>query len=187
VIFSWAFIGIAVGLLLGITAAGGAIVAVPLFVFLANVSIRDATVLSLIAVMAGALLNWLVQTRNTDFRLGLLLFVFSTVGSILSKPMKARSPEWVLTALFVSVALVSLISIWKESNADNGAPSSATAGLKPFLLKTALGGLGLGGLIARRPGLLREKKMERGPFTLDALNMNTAAPALHNTEARRKP
>lgn len=144
---SWALIGIIVGLLLGITGAGGAIVAVPLFIFLADASLRDATVLSLIAVMAGASLNWLVQKENTNYRIGVLLFVFSAVGSVLFRGIKAASPDWVITALFIGVGLASLASVWKKDSGKEAAHSRSTNAKMGLIFKGSLGGFALGGLV----------------------------------------
>ena len=50
-------IGVIVGLIMGLTGAGGALISIPLFLSLMNVSLKEATVLSLIAVMLGSLIN----------------------------------------------------------------------------------------------------------------------------------
>lgn len=144
-IFSWTIIGAVVGLLLGLTGAGGAVIAVPLFVYLADASIRDATTLSLIAVLAGSVLNWIFQFRATDYRTALLLFTFSAMGSFALKPLKAESPEWLLTALFLLVTLWSLTSLWKKQPAERR--PAANSPVKHRLVKTSAGGFALGGLI----------------------------------------
>lgn len=144
---SWGSIGIIVGLLLGITGAGGAIVAVPLFIYLAEASLRDATVLSLIAVMAGASLNWLVQKENTDYKIGVLLFVFSAIGSVFFRTVKAASPDWVIMTLFIGVGMGSLISVWKKDVSKKGVDTGSTDTRKGLILKGSIGGFALGGLV----------------------------------------
>jgi uncharacterized membrane protein YfcA len=144
-IFNWGIIGTLVGVLLGITGSGGAIIAIPLFVNLSNVTVRDATVLSLIAVIAGAFLNWIIQRKNTDIRLATSLFTFSTLGSVLFKPLKDQAPEWIIIALFIGVALLSLVSIWK--NEPKTTKQHQTRKPRLNLFKSAFGGVALGGLI----------------------------------------
>jgi hypothetical protein len=144
-ILSWALIGVIVGFLLGLTGAGGAIIAVPLFVYMLGATLRDATVLSLVAVVSGALLNWGVQRRNTDFRTAFLLSLFSLGGSAAFKPLKAHSPEWVILGLFITVSVVGLLAIWrKPSSASLGGPDLPK---NTKLIRTVLGGLGLGALV----------------------------------------
>jgi uncharacterized membrane protein YfcA len=145
-IFSWGIIGTLVGVLLGITGAGGAIIAIPLFVYLSDVTVRDATVLSLIAVVTGASLNWIIQRKNTDIRLAVSLFAFSMLGSVLFKPLKDQASEWTIIALFIGVALLSLASIWKNEPKTAKKPQTRKPRLNLF--KSAFGGFALGGLIA---------------------------------------
>ncbi len=146
-ILSWGVIGVTVGLLLGITGAGGAVIAVPLFVYLADANIRDATGLSLIAVLAGAILNWIFQARATDYGLALLLFFFSAIGSYAFKPLKALSPDWVITSIFLASTGWSLYALWrKEAIAlDHSVPIPGKS--DHHILKVIAGGIGLGGLI----------------------------------------
>lgn len=144
-ILSWAFIGIVVGLLLGLTGAGGAVIAIPLFVHLTKASLHEATVLSLIAVASGAVLNWFVQRKRTEYKISFLLFAFSIPGSYAFRPLKVLAPESVILLLFAGVGVLSLLSIWKaKSEAANVVESSEPSKL---LLKSSLGGFTLGALV----------------------------------------
>lgn len=142
---TWGLIGVVSGLLLGITGAGGAVISVPLFVYLVELNIREATALSLVAVITGSLLNWLIQIRNTDFVLVAVLFVSSMMGALPLRSIKAEAPEWIITSLFVLVVLGSLLSIWKKREA--GSRPSGVRNRGKLLLKSSLGGLSLGGVI----------------------------------------
>ncbi len=145
-IFSWAFIGIIVGFILGIAGAGGAIVAVPLFVYFAQASLNEATALSLIAVMFGSGLNWILQRKNTEFSFAILLFCFSTLGSLGSIQLKTLAPDWIILALFIGVGLVGLISLWVPVVSMNQAPE-VNNNLGGRILKLSLGGVILGVLV----------------------------------------
>ncbi len=142
-ILASAVIGLTVGLLLGITGAGGAVVAVPLFMSLAGASLREATVLSLSAVGVAALFNWWVQRRETEYRIAIPMFLTSIVGSALIRPVKAHAPEAVIAVSFLAVTLLSLQSVWRKP----GASEEASAKKGSELLKALLGGVGLGVLV----------------------------------------
>jgi uncharacterized protein len=143
-ITSWVFIGVSVGTLLGLTGAGGAIIAVPLFIHLTEASVREATTLSLIAVTFGALFNGWLQRKHAVFRAALPLFAFSTLGSAALRPLKAHSPEWVIALVFISVGALSLYSIWRDKPAVE---SKEVKNPIRFWTSVVLGGFGFGGLV----------------------------------------
>jgi len=143
-ISSWGVIGASVGVLLGITGSGGAIIAIPLFIHLANTTLKDATVLSLIAVVTGASLNWIVQKKNTIFKYSFSIFAFSTLGSMLFIPLKEKASESMILTAFAGVALVSLISIWQ--NEPEQAVKIKAGKPEISLLKLSAGGFTLGAL-----------------------------------------
>jgi len=144
-ILSWAVIGVVVGLLLGLTGAGGAIIAIPLFVHLTKASLHEATVLSLVAVASGALLNGFMQRKRIDYKTALLLFTFSIPGSYLFRPLKAVTPEWVILSLFAGVGFLSLLSIWRAK--PRSIAEGETKEPSNLLLKSSLGGFSLGALV----------------------------------------
>lgn len=108
---SWLVIGLIVGALLGFTGGGGAIIGVPLFVWLVGVDFKSATVLSLFAVVAGALLNAWMQRRQADFRAALSFAVFSILGSQLGAVIKSWIPETGLKLLFAAICISSWVSL----------------------------------------------------------------------------
>ncbi|NDD92228.1 sulfite exporter TauE/SafE family protein [bacterium] len=146
-ILSWAIIGIIVGLLLGVTGAGGAIVAVPLFVYLDGVSVKDATVLSLVAVLSASGMNWFFQRKSADSKLAFILFSFSVLGSSLFRSVKQQSPEWLITGLFTTVGILSLASVWRKKTPVGSALKIQRPTKGPLLVKSALSGFGLGALV----------------------------------------
>lgn len=139
----WGFIGIVVGFLLGLTGAGGAVVAVPLFIYLTGASLVQATVYSLFAVIIGAAIGWIPQRKNTDWRVVPLFSGFSLMSAALLVEVKALSPDWLIASLFVAVCALSLFSIWRKRAPLSKSAENASA----ILLRGAFGGLLLGALV----------------------------------------
>jgi len=108
----WALIGAIAGMVLGLTGAGGAMVSVPLFIHLQGLTIREATVFSLFVVWIGAISNFVFQRQNVQYKTGLILFVFATVGSFFSAKIKGVMPDDALKIAFVSICLFSLWNTW---------------------------------------------------------------------------
>lgn len=77
----WIIISLLVGLVLGLSGSGGGLVAIPLFIHLAGSDIKQATVLSLVVVLLGAIINWRTQRQLTKWRISLGIFLFSILGS----------------------------------------------------------------------------------------------------------
>ncbi|MBU6375128.1 MAG: sulfite exporter TauE/SafE family protein [Bdellovibrionales bacterium] len=146
-ILGWTLIGAVVGLLLGVTGAGGAVVAVPLFVYIQGVTVRDATVLSLLAVLSASLFNGFTQRKVAHTALAVQIFLFSTVGSILSRSLKARSPDAVITLLFMGVAILSLISVWRKTDTVEEFPAEKRPYPTQNLPKSIMSGISLGALV----------------------------------------
>lgn len=146
---TWMGIGAVTGLLLGLTGAGGAILSVPLFIYLNGASLSEATLQSLLPVFTGAALGWLAQRSASQTRLALSLAAASALGSYLFAPLKPITPDWIIRGLFVALCSLSLASLWRPKKASTQGASQAypTGTLSPPLLPTALGGVILGGLI----------------------------------------
>ena len=146
---TWIGIGAVTGLLLGLTGAGGAILSVPLFIYLNGASLSEATLQSLLPVFAGAALGWLAQRSASQTRLALSLAAASALGSYLFTPLKPITPDWVIRGLFVALCSLSLASLWrpkKASTQDTPQPDP-TETMAPSLLSTTLAGVILGGLV----------------------------------------
>lgn len=114
----WAAIGGAVGIVLGLTGAGGAVLAVPLFIHLAGSSLKMATVQSLFAVLVSSLINWVAQRKQSDVLTAVLLSSFSLIGAFGALPLKAMAPQWVIQIFFISLCLLSVWSVWKKRKAS---------------------------------------------------------------------
>lgn len=104
----WALIGLVVGLNLGITGSGGALISIPLFTYFFSYDFKIASFYSLIAVISGAFLNLLPIFKKTKFKISFLMTVGSIAGSYLSSNLKQILPMMILKILFAGVCLYSL-------------------------------------------------------------------------------
>lgn len=112
---SFTLIGFIVGLLMGVTGAGGAIIAIPLFQLLNGSTLKEATVLSLITVLMGTGINLASHFKNVKWNLALSLAISGTVANYLSLPIKTFIPEAIIVLLLVTIGVFSIWSVWKSS------------------------------------------------------------------------
>jgi uncharacterized membrane protein YfcA len=140
------FIGLIVGLIMGLTGAGGALISIPLFLLLLNASLKEATVLSLIAVILGTAVNLFGQKHKVDKKIVIYFVVFGAIASYTSLPLKAFIPDYIIAVLLSMIASVSIWSIWRKGIIEKASLS------KPNFVKLAMTGLLLG-LITSLTGL----------------------------------
>lgn len=107
-------IGAIVGILMGITGAGGAIIAIPLFQSLVGVSLKDASVLSLIAVILGTLINLAGNFKSVKWKMAGGFAIFGTVANYISIPLKDKTHEMLIATLLIGIGLFSLWSVWRS-------------------------------------------------------------------------
>lgn len=106
------FCGIVIGIVMGLTGAGGALITIPLFMQFMGQNLKEASLYSLVAVVVASLLNYLAQRSSTNYRIGLIIVISSALGSYLTAPFKeALSSLWIAIILSV-VSLYALISVW---------------------------------------------------------------------------
>lgn len=108
------FIGLIVGLIIGLTGAGGALISIPLFLVLLNATLKEATVLSLVAVMLGAIVNLFGQKHKMDIKLVISFVGFGALANFLVLPYKSFVSDLVIAALLIMIAIYSVWSIWKN-------------------------------------------------------------------------
>ncbi len=137
---------------MGLTGAGGALISIPLFLGLMNVSLKEATVLSLIAVILGSIINLLGAKSQTDKKMVLIFVAFGALANYLTLPFKETLPNFIIALLLTVIALFSVWSLWKKESPKAHMPAKnhwikmITTGL--FLgLITTLTGLGGGVLL----------------------------------------
>lgn len=150
-------IGAVIGLVMGMTGAGGALIAIPLFMHFLDMSLKEASVLSLVAVVIASLSNYFFQRKEASVGLASILVLSSAVGSYFAKFYKYMISDFIIAVLLLIVALYSLYHVWMPSNYD------AIKTSKPhFLITILVGGLlgvlttftGLGGGVLILPVLI---------------------------------
>ena len=150
-------IGIIVGLIMGLTGAGGALISIPLFLGLMNVSLKEATVLSLIAVMLGSLINLLGAKSHTDKKMVLIFVAFGALANYLTLPLKETLPNLLIALLLSAIALFSVWSLWKKESPTAHIPAK-NHGIKMIATGLFLGVIttltGLGGGVMLIPILM---------------------------------
>lgn len=104
--------GILIGTVMGLTGAGGALVAIPLFMQFMGQSLKEASLYSLVAVVLASLINFLAQKSFTRYKTGLLIVLFSAVGSYLTAPFKAELSSFWIAVILSIVSLYALYSVW---------------------------------------------------------------------------
>lgn len=143
--------GLIIGAVMGLTGAGGAIIAIPLFMQFLSLSLKEASVLSLVAAALASLLNLLSQRRHVDLPLALSLFLPSVLGSYVSALFKASLPELVMKVLLGGISLYAFYAVWFPSREEGGQGHAGLflgAGVGLILgVLTTLTGLGGGVLL----------------------------------------
>lgn len=108
----WLLAGLSAGLMIGLAGAGGAIMAIPLFVWFAHMSFRDAAGYALLVVSVGAFLSWFAQRQNTCYRTSLLILSSSVPLTYFLSKYKTFFPEWIDLTVLWAVCLFALHRIW---------------------------------------------------------------------------
>lgn len=150
----WGVIGLSVGVVLALTGAGGAVLAIPLFMTLLNMSLLMATTSSLVVVFLAASIGAISQDGKINFRIVILLSFSSILGAWLALPLKFIIPELVLKLLLAILSLYSLMVMWRPINWRLSLQNRAWVHLPGGLVLGALTTLtGLGGGVILLPWL----------------------------------
>jgi len=111
----WALIGVLSGFLVGFTGAGAALVATPLFIYLLDLSIKEATVSVLYVILAGAVTQLWAQRKNVHWNLAGLLILSSFIGSYLTSFIKPQITVVIIQSLFVIIGFYSIYRTWRPA------------------------------------------------------------------------
>ena len=101
-------LGVAVGLMLGLTGAGGGIFAVPALVLGMHWSMTQAAPIALIAVGLAALTGALdgLRKRQTRYKAAFLMALAGTATAPMGLLVARQLPEYLLMLLFCAIMLI---------------------------------------------------------------------------------
>ncbi|TGL57076.1 sulfite exporter TauE/SafE family protein [Leptospira ognonensis] len=153
------WIGIIIGFVMGLTGSGGALISIPLFILNFEMTLKEATSFSLVAVALSAFFNLLTQWEEVDLKLALWIIPFSIISSFLFIPVKVLLSEWIIFILLFVVSLFGLISVWwPNKNKNDSRIRKENIPILGSMLGVALGILttltGLGGGVLMMPALI---------------------------------
>jgi len=155
----FALIGLIVGLLMGITGAGGAVIAIPLFQLLLGSTLKEATVLSLITVILGTGVNLINRLSDVKWKISLGLALSGSIANFLSRSLKEIMPEALIALLLVLIGIFSIWSVWKSQGIMEYSEEQKFQPVKVIITGLMLGLVttltGLGGGVLLIPILLR--------------------------------
>ena len=138
--------GLVIGLIVGAVGGGGAILALPVLVYVLGEGVGPASTASLIVIALAAAVGAGALARHGQvcLRLALLFSAPAAVGSLLGALANAAVSGRLLILAFVPVMLIAAGATWQRSGADRAdenddCPSARTA-------VVLLAGLGIGAL-----------------------------------------
>lgn len=144
-------LGLIVGLVLGLTGAGGAIIAVPLLVFGLQLSMAQAGPIGLLAVAVaaslGAVLGW--RLKLLRYRAAALMATAGLVASPAGFWLAQRIPNGPLTAVFAAVLSIVAWRTFRQASRELRGEGSGRLAAPPCRLDPALGRLRWNGACAR--------------------------------------
>lgn len=122
-------LGSIVGLSLGLTGAGGAILALPLLVYGLGLTPVDAVPVSLAAAGSAALAGFLQRLRSGEvaFGAGLLLASGGALGAPVGAWIGRHLPSGLLMALFACLLLAAAFRMWRGANQSVDGPPQPCA------------------------------------------------------------
>ncbi len=168
---SWGILGAVVGALLGLTGAGGSVIALPLLQYLTGLSIHEASVAVLPIVGIAAVVSLLPRIREARLRLAALILLVSVPATYLTAMVKVLVPPAAITALIVFFIVWALIQTWRTRQVSEGVPIpfwgvGAIVGVIAGVLTTLTG---LGGGIVLTPLLAGLTDMDASEATATAI------------------
>jgi uncharacterized membrane protein YfcA len=166
--------GLIIGGVMGLTGAGGALVAIPLFMQFLGQDLKTASIYSLVAVALASLLNFVAQKSYTQYRIGMILVFSSAIGSFLTAPFKAVLPSYWIALILSVVSVYALFSVWFPFTAKNGQAEKPNERFwMSLIVGLSLGALttftGLGGGVLMLPILLGVYRLHRSEAVATSL------------------
>jgi len=135
-------VGIAIGGVLGLIGAGGAVVAVPAFIYVFGFSPLEATTASLAVVAVSAASGSVPRFRlgQVHLRQALLFWGLGIVGTLAGSRLSTVLPESLIVAGFAVVMLGAALAMWRKSSATE---STGPRHRAPWLLPVVAIAIGL--------------------------------------------
>ena len=135
--------GLAIGLLLGLLGGGGAILTVPVLVYLLGQDVKEATTASLLIVGATALVGALDHAGHgrVRFRLGIVLAAGATVGAVAGTALNRLADPDAILFLFAFVLLGAAYAMVRRREIP---PSAHPAGVSGSRLRALAAGGAVG-------------------------------------------
>lgn len=155
---TYAGIGLIVGIIMGLTGAGGALISIPLFISFLGASLKEATILSLVAVVFGTSVNLMAQLSKIDKKIALSLGISGITANYGTLFLKPLMPDLVVAGLLTLIAGYSLWSVWSIKKSTSSESSDGVV-VKALVAGALLGVLttltGLGGGVVLVPILIK--------------------------------
>lgn len=132
-------VGAVIGAILGLIGAGGAIVAVPAFLYIFGFGALEATTASLAVVAASATSGALPRFRQhqVDIRHALVFWLVAIPGTFAGSRLATVIPEAVLVSGFALVMIAAAVAMWRKSTTVVAAEREKTSVV--LLVVVALG------------------------------------------------
>jgi len=168
---SWILLGAVVGALLGLTGAGGSVIALPLLQYLTGMSVHAASVAVLPIVGIAALVSLLPRWREVRLGLAVLILGVSVPATYVTAMLKSFVPDYLITGFILFFIFWALVQTWRGGRAESsGTMSSLTTGVIVGSIAGLLTTLtGLGGGIVLTPLLGRLTSLKTSEATATAI------------------
>lgn len=153
-------VGLAIGAVLGLIGAGGAVVAVPAFLYLFGFDPLAATTASLVVVGASATSGVIPRLRQQQVRVkqALVFWVLGVAGTFAGARLATVLPEPVIITGFAIVMLAAAVAMWRKSSRPQPTAERTAAPWLLVLVALAIGLLtglfGVGGGFLIVPALV---------------------------------
>ena len=147
-------LGLAIGLIVGAVGGGGAILALPVLVYVLDEGVGPASTASLIVVAVAAAVGAGARARDGHvcWRLALVFSAPAAVGSLGGALLSAEASPRVLILTFVPIMLLAAFATWQRAGAgreqeDRGCPPAVSWGVAGagFGVGALTGFFGVGG------------------------------------------
>lgn len=152
-------LGIAIGAVLAIVGAGGAILAVPGLIAVMGLSATAATTSSLVIVGAAAIAGFIprIKKQQVNIKLGIIFSALGVLGTYLGTLLIAEVSETITVFIFATLMFAAAFSMWRgqisESEVFNR-PNWVLVILVASLIGLITGFLGIGGGFLIVPALV---------------------------------